>query len=85
MSREADAIRAMREGHARAAERILAERRVEGPQPELAAAECFAALDALMRRRSLARPARPLSEQGVADVRARWAKIGHRARAASGR
>ncbi|MFO0619503.1 MAG: hypothetical protein U0414_43350 [Polyangiaceae bacterium] len=84
MATEAEAIRAMREGHARAAERKLELMRTEGPEPGVAARECFAALDALMEAGLWPGPRDPLSERGVAEVRARWAKIGQRARAARG-
>lgn len=54
--------------------------REEGPNPEQAVAECVSAQVALAEAGLWPGPRDPESERAVEEVRARWAKIQHRAR-----
>ena len=53
----------------------------EGPRPDQAVAECLSALNALESMGVWPGPSDPITEQGIREVRERWARIQRRARA----
>jgi len=82
MSDPAELLRRFRAGHAAVAERQRQLRAAEGPQSELAVRECQDAVRALIDMGAFPASRDPVSEQGVQEVRARWAAIQRGARAA---
>ena len=78
---EGHAIRRLREGHRAAEDRQRDLSRAEGARPEQAVREALDALDALAEMGMFPAPRDPASERAVAEVRRRWARIGHHARA----
>jgi hypothetical protein len=78
---EGERIRRWRRGMQAAEERQRSLRADEGPRPEQAVAECLSALNALEAMGGWPGPRDPVSEQGVQQVRERWARIQRRARA----
>jgi hypothetical protein len=79
-AREAAIIRRWRQGHVAAARRKLELSAAEGPDPEQAVAEALSAFELLGRATSRRSQRDPISEQGVTEVRRRWARIQKRAR-----
>ena len=75
-----NAVKRMRRGHTAAALQAQQVARAEGPQPARAVAEALSALDALSASGRWPGPRDPVSERGVEEVRARWARIGRRSR-----
>ncbi len=64
-----------RRGQAAATERQAELAAAEGPRPEQAIAESFAALNALAEMGTWPGPRDPESERQIEAVRARWARI----------
>jgi hypothetical protein len=79
----ADAIRRFRAGHAAAGERQRALLQADGAGPAQAVAEAQDALRAMMELGLFPGPRDAVAERGVDEVRARWARIQRRARAAT--
>lgn len=69
-------------GHRAAEQRIRESRGADGPRPAQAVAESLSALDAMYRMGLWPGPRDPIDNRGVEIVRARWAKVEHRARRA---
>ncbi|MBP6630688.1 MAG: hypothetical protein KA297_14730 [Kofleriaceae bacterium] len=72
---------AMRRRHALVQVRQAELRRAEGPDRAQAVRECVAALGLLSAAGTWPGPRDPVSQRGVEQVRARWARIQRRARA----
>jgi len=78
---EREAVKKMLRGFALAAQRqdeLLAS---EGPQPEIAIAHFFSALNALKDMGRWPAPRDSVSADGIEEVRRRWAKVQRRCRA----
>ncbi|HEY0190512.1 MAG TPA: hypothetical protein VGC42_05275 [Kofleriaceae bacterium] len=82
MPDQAAAVRRWLRGQELAAERIVEERRVAGPQPELAVAEARSAANALAKMGIWPGPRDPGSESGVLEMRRRWVRIQTKAKQA---
>lgn len=78
---EGERIRRWRRGMQAGEELQRRLRAAEGPRPAQAVAELFSVLNALEAMGRWPAPLDPVSEQRVAEVRARWARIQRRARA----
>jgi hypothetical protein len=79
---EAAAIRRWKRGHARSALRQRSLLAAAGAQPSLAIAESLSALNALDTMGMWPAPRDAISEQGIQQVRRRWARVQHRAKQA---
>lgn len=78
---EGERVRRWRRGMRAAEERQRQLRAAEGPKPAQAVAECLSALSALDAMGMWPGEFDPISKRQVDDVRRRWARIEHRARA----
>ena len=81
MSDEAARFRRWRAGQQAASRRQRELEAAEGARPERAVAEALAALDALEAMGLWPGVRDPVAERAIATVRARWARIGARAKA----
>jgi hypothetical protein len=79
---EAAAIRRWKRGHARATQRQRSLLAADGAQPALAVAESLSALNALDTMGMWPAPRDAIAEQGIQQVRRRWARVQHRAKQA---
>jgi len=79
---EAAAIRRWKRGHARATQRQRSLLAADGAQPALAVAESLSALNALDTMGMWPAPRDAITEQGIEQVRRRWALVQHRAKQA---
>ena len=77
---EAAAIRRWERGHARATLRQRGLLAADGTQPALAVAESLSALNALDTMGMWPAPRDAITEQGIQQVRRRWARVQHRAK-----
>jgi len=77
---EAAAIRRWKQGHAKSAQRQRSLLAAAGAQPALAVAESLSALNALEAMGMWPAPRDAISEQGIQQVRRRWARVQHRAK-----
>jgi hypothetical protein len=82
---EAAAIRRWKRGHAKATQRRRSLLLAEGAQPALAVAESLSALNALDTMGMWPAPRDAITEQGIQQVRRRWARVQHRAKQARSR
>lgn len=79
---EAAAIRRWKRGQARATQRQRSLLAVNGPEPAVAIAESLSALNAVDAMGMWPAPRDAISEQGIDQVRRRWARVQHRAKQA---
>jgi hypothetical protein len=77
---EAAAIRRWKRGHARSAQRQRSLLAAAGAQPAVAVAESLSALNALDTMGMWPAPRDAITEQGIQQVRGRWARVQHRAK-----